>query len=773
MKSPLAKRYKRQLKSDFSKYLVIFLMLVLSISATTGFEAACNSTTTEALNNYEKLNLQDGNFVTKKKLNSSQIKLIEEDDVTVYEEFYQNITVSDYLTMRIYKNRTVVDKTKLFEGRLPEAANEIAIERLSASNNNLEIGDTVNLEGNSYTITGLISLPDYSSLFENNSDMMFNALVFSVAVVSEEGFNLLPSGNTSYCYVYKLNNPITDEVELNDFNEDLRELINDNATLDSFTARADNQAINFVLEDAEGDSASMYIFLYIMIILMAFIFGINIKNTINSESTAIGTLKALGYSDKELLRHYMFMPTLISIISAILGNILGYTVLEDTFKQVYYINYSLAPYVSYFQVDALLKITLVSVVLMFVINYFTLRKTLKLKPLNFLKHNLKKKKKRRAIHLSHKLKFITRFRLRVLLENKSSYLTLFIGIILANLLLFFGLGLTSILENYKIESANNAIAPYQTILNMPVSMQSETRKLNSMIDMMDFANSVETKNETAEKFSYYELTSMEDKGYAQDEIAAYGISDDSAYFNVKLKADDCYISSAYQSKYGTQIGDYLTFGEDLNDKTYTFKVTGVIDNDSSLAIFMTRDTLNDIFDLGNDTFVGYFSDTAIEDIDSEYISQVITADSLAKLSNQLLSSMGGMISIFSYFAIVLFLAVVYLLSKFIIDKNALNISLCKIVGYRNGEVAKLYVVATFIVVIITAFISVPICFGPLVKAFEIIMYEMMQGYLSFNVDKIIAVKMVAMNVITYGVVALLEYRRITKIRMDIVLKNME
>lgn len=48
--------------------------------------------------------------------------------------------------------------------------------------------------------------------------------------------------------------------------------------------------------------------LYIVIVIMAFVFGITISNTIRKEAGVIGTLRASGYTRRELILHYMTLP---------------------------------------------------------------------------------------------------------------------------------------------------------------------------------------------------------------------------------------------------------------------------------------------------------------------------------------------------------------------------------------------------------------------------------------------------------------------------------
>ncbi len=68
--------------------------------------------------------------------------------------------------------------------------------------------------------------------------------------------------------------------------------------------------------------------LYILIAIMAFVFAVTTNNTITKEAAVIGTLRASGYTRGELLRHYLHLPVLVTIVAAIIGNILGYTVFK-------------------------------------------------------------------------------------------------------------------------------------------------------------------------------------------------------------------------------------------------------------------------------------------------------------------------------------------------------------------------------------------------------------------------------------------------------------
>ena len=73
--------------------------------------------------------------------------------------------------------------------------------------------------------------------------------------------------------------------------------------------------------------------------------------------------------------------------------------------------------------------------------------------------------------------------------------------------------------------------------------------------------------------------------------------------------------------------------------------------------------------------------TAITDIDEKYIGSEIDLESLTKVTRQLQISMGSMMYLVDFFAVAIFMVLIYILSKIIIEKNAQSISMAKILGH--------------------------------------------------------------------------------------------
>lgn len=801
MKSPLRKRLPRELKSEIGKYLIVFILMVTTIGFVSGFLVADGSMLIAYNESFEKYNIEDGNLRTAEQIYKTQREEIEKLGIKLYENFYLEESLDNGSTMRIFKNREEVNRVCLMKGELPAKTGEIAIDRMYADNNSLSVGDTLQSGKKTWKITGLVALSDYSCLFQNNNDSMFDSVKFGVSVVTEDEFDSLKQDKLQYNYSWKYDQKPKTEKEEKEVSEDLMEDIGKIVTLEAFVPQYQNQAINFTGDDMGSDKAMIIMLLYIVIVIMAFVFGITISNTIRKEAGVIGTLRASGYTRRELVMHYMTLPVLITLVGALIGNILGYTVFKGVCAGMYYGSYSLPTYVTIWNAEAFLLTTVVPVIIMLVVNYGILRHKLKLSPLKFLRRDLSGRKQKRAIRLSPKIKIFSRFRLRVIFQNMSNYIVLFIGILFANLLLMFGLLLPSVLSHYQLEIQDNMLAKYQYMLQVPVSAVSGN-KFESLVSLLEFYMDSETKNEDAEKFSAYSLNTLPGK-YKSEEVLLYGIEPDSKY--VKINFDDTqdkiesgnteekknegktdkladeikkestgvYISKAYADKFLLHEGDTITLKEKYEKDEYSFKIVGIYDYTAALCVFMPRSDLNDLFDLGDDYYSGYFSDTEITDIKNQYIGSVVNLDALTKISRQLDVSMGSMMGLVNGFAIMIYMVLIYLLSKIIIEKNAQSISMVKILGYTNGEISRLYILSTSVVVVLCLLLSLPIETAVMNVLFREMMLASISGWITLWIDPMIYVQMFGAGIVTYGLVALLEFRRVKKVPMDEALKNVE
>ena len=790
---PIKKRLYRDVKKDGKKYFVLFILMSFMIGIASGVFVANDSMMKTIDNSYQEYSIENGHLEFKEKPTDVLLEAIEK-EVDLTSQFYKDGTETlegnkDYKgSVRVFPVRKEVNLACVMEGRLPKSKDEIAIDRAHASNNAIQIGDVIHVGNQKYKVVGTLASSDYSCLFKNNADLMFDALKFNIAFTTQEGWDTI-NANPKYQYAYTWDKSPKDEsqekkwadrllgkiavlcasggltsneekikeysqsiegmMELSQHSQDQNELID-------FVPRYANQSIQFARNDMGKDQAMMNVLVYIFIAVLAFVFAMTTSNKIREEASIIGTLKAMGYTKAELIRFYMCIPMLVTLISALVGNILGYTVFKDVAVGLYYNSYSLLKYETLLNPKAFIITTLIPVLLMGVINFVVIARLLKLSPMRFLRRDLSRSKSKKAMRLPS-LSFFNRFRLRILFQNIFDYLTLFCGIVFIMVLLGFSIGLPESLDHYKESVPNHLFAQYQTILK----------------ENKDTQGNIITTSIEAEPFSTTNLLTID--GVRENEsITVYGIKEKSQFIQIKetLKENEVVISSAYQDKFGYEVGDSITLKEKYSNTKHTFKIKGVYDYPATLAIFMPNDFYNKTFDLEVGHFDGYLSNEKITDIDSDQIYATITKDEIMALSRQLDHSMGSFADYIAGVCLLMGVLVMYLLTKTIIEKNATSISMVKVLGYENKEINRLYIRLTTLVTIVLAVVSALLGIALLGYLFRLVMYGM-EGWFSLYISVTGILKMIGIVLAAYGIVAYLDMRQIKKIPLSEALKNVE
>nr|WP_302696925.1 FtsX-like permease family protein [uncultured Ruminococcus sp.] len=751
MKNPLNRRLPRELKNEFGKYLVIFLFFIMVISLVSGFLVADTSLHTAYLDAFDKYNIEDGNFAYAEEASDDAIAAIEKDGkVKVYANFYKEEDTDDFeSTFRAFGERNDIDKVCLLDGDMPKADTDVAIDRLYAKNHDLEIGDKFGVAGKALTISGIVALSDYSTLYQNASDMMFDNDKFGVGVMTDAGFAALRENHLHYNYSWSYDTAPEDDAEAKDMAEDLMPILAENGMLTNFLPEYLNQAIIFAGDDMGSDMSMILAFLYIVIVILAFVFSITISNNITREANVIGTLRASGYSRGEMVRHYLIMPMLVLLVAAVVGNVLGYTWLEQIFANQYLASYGLTTYEVLLNPQAFVLTTVIPLILLFLINFVMLTVKMRISPLQFIRRDLSKRKKKKAFRLNTKIPIMRRFQMRVIFQNFPNHVMIFFGVFFANFILMFGMILQPMLVHYQNTITDNVLSAYQYILKTPA----------------------ETETDGAEKFCFGSLDTLPEKRSSEN-VSLYGVKPDSDYVKLHSSGKKVDISTAYAEKYGVEKGDTITLKDPYGSDKYKFEVGGIYDYPSTIAVFMEQDLFRQTFDYDSDYFNAYFSDQKIKDIDDALISTEITVDDLTKTSRQLIRSMGSMMNLFLVFGALMFVLILYLLSKIIIEKNAQSISMVKILGYNNREINRIYLHSTTIVVILCILITIPISSLVMKEVVEVVFFEY-SGWITYYMPAVTYVKVAVSGIICYAIVAFLLNRKVKKIPMSDALKNVE
>ena len=143
-----------------------------------------------------------------------------------------------------------------------------------------------------------------------------------------------------------------------------------------------------------------------------------------------------------------------------------------------------------------------------------------------------------------------------------------------------------------------------------------------------------------------------------------------------------------------------------------------------------------------------------------------------KIAKQLDHSMGSYMVYFQYVCVIIAAIILYLLTKIIIEKNERPISMVKVLGYEDSEIAGLYLVTTGIVVLIASLVSMFIGYETM-KLFWNIMLKTLGGYFAFIMKPEGFVQEFLMVLIAYLLITVFDWLRIKHIPKVLALKNVE
>ena len=836
--TPLAKRLPRELRRNIGKYLGIFLLMCGSIALTSGFLLAAHSIGCLIDDMRDAYAIEDGRVTTSFEATKDQLKAAEDavgdaGGVTLYKNFSIDAIIKKTAgddgtkrTLRTYAHRAKVDIASYCEGKEPKADDEVAIDRVFATNNNLSVGDKVELEGRTYTICGIMTQPDSQALFLNNSDFTVNTITYGVAEVTDAGFAALEDAGGAPAYTYSFT--FTDR---------------DLSTADRIDAEQD-------MVEALTDA------------------------TIEEESAIIGTLLASGYRRREIVLHYLALPAIVGVVAALLGTALGVVFFTEPMRGLYYGSYSLPPFQVYWSWEIFVKCAVVPAAALILITLVGLLRKMGKTPLQFLRHEAGGKSgTKRGLQLPERMGFVSRFRLRIFLRNLGNFATLFVGIAFASLLLLFGLAILPTMTHYADNLETSLVAEHQYTLKAPLELEgtaeereqwSALERLQSVdgallsaaqdaddelddaadaaqaaadaatsapsaeslaaaqdalakvqdkkdalyarlddladalgcdrdeaIDLIDKASKIDTDNDDihpvnttdngagaiaqAEKYAVYQLQYDRGDGNGQETISVYGISPDSRYWKDLNVGDGRVVfGGGLLDKFGWSEGQKVALGDKYEGEHYSLEYAGkdcAWGSKSDMNIYMSIEDFNELFDNDVAYFNGYVSDEKL-DLDARYFAGDTTPDDMRAVGDQFIGMMSKMIGMMVGLAVFIFLLFMYLLTKAVIDHSARSISYMKVFGYRDSEISHLYIRSITLCVVVSLVLSLPVIIGSLTVIFRSMLLAY-NGNIEIYVPAWSMAACVGIGFVTYLVVALLHTRSIKRVSLSEALKVQE
>lgn len=771
MQKVLRKRIWRDFKSNLPRYLALSLLIILAMYLVVSLVGAAETIIRGSENADSRQCVEDGDFSLFVPMKDEEMEDLEADGVTIEPQFYMDYEIDEDHTIRIFANRDEVNRIDLVKGTLAEKGNELVVERQFAEKNDISAGDVITFGGREFTVTGIGTTPDYDNVLKSLGDTGCDCLHFGTGFVAADVYDTLRAEEKSikseeYYYAYRLNGAMTDDElkdrleklkftsgdvedpffqeywdrtmgkkddltngiqELLDGAKELKELKafedgiieytdgtkeaedGSNELLDGIQElkdETDDMIDDIFSEDAQnlmtfvkaGDNARIQAAsgdqeLYrsvgtiagaILLILISYVLSVFVVHSIDQESAVIGALYALGVKRKNLMAHYVTLPTVITFVSGLIGTLLGYSSLGVPIQMQDCYNYYSLPdldviYMPYLFIYGIVVPPVISII----VNSLVIRKRLS-KPVLTMIRNEQKVGNGKDIRLGN-MSFMNLFKIRQMLRESRTGFTVVFGMFVSLLLAMMSLEIYTYCANVNRDYVNDTKYEYMYTYKYPTEEVPE--------------GGYEAYAKTLKKKIY---------GYNFD-ITVMGLTENNPFFDVNLSdsSSKVAISSSIAYKYGLDVGDTLTLKDDEADKIYAFEIASVAQYAPSFMVFMPYDKALELFDEPEDYFNVVFSDHAL-DVETGRLYATTTKTDVKKAAGIFSDIMQGMILTIGGVSVLIFIVVMYLMMKVMIDRSSFNIALIKIFGYRNKEVKKMYLDGNFYIITIGALISIPL-----------------------------------------------------------------
>lgn len=771
MQKVLRKRIWRDFKSNLPRYLALSLLIILAMYLVVSLVGAAETIIRGSENADSRQCVEDGDFSLFVPMKDEEMEDLEADGVTIEPQFYMDYEIDEDHTIRIFANRDEVNRIDLVKGTLAEKKNELVVERQFAEKNDISAGDVITFGGREFTVTGIGTTPDYDNVLKSLGDTGCDCLHFGTGFVAADVYDTLRAEEKSikseeYYYAYRLNGAMTDDElkdrlekleftsgdvedpffqeywdrtmgKKDDLTDGIQELLDgvkelkelkafddgiieytdgtkeaedgSNELLDGIQElkdETDDMIDDIFSEDAQnlmtfvkaGDNARIQAAsgdqeLYrsvgtiagaILLILISYVLSVFVVHSIDQESAVIGALYALGVKRKNLMAHYVTLPTVITFVSGLIGTLLGYSSLGVPIQMQDCYNYYSLPdldviYMPYLFIYGIVVPPVISII----VSSLVIRKRLS-KPVLTMIRNEQKVGNGKDIKLGN-MSFMNLFKIRQMLRESRTGFTVVFGMFVSLLLAMMSLEIYTYCANVNRDYVNDTKYEYMYTYKYPTEEVPE--------------GGYEAYAKTLKKKIY---------GYNFD-ITVMGLTENNPFFDVNLSdsSSKVAISSSIAYKYGLDVGDTLTLKDDEADKIYAFEIASVAQYAPSFMVFMPYDKALELFDEPEDYFNVVFSDHAL-DVETGRLYATTTKTDVKKAAGIFSDIMQGMILTIGGVSVLIFIVVMYLMMKVMIDRSSFNIALIKIFGYRNKEVKKMYLDGNFYIITIGALISIPL-----------------------------------------------------------------
>jgi putative ABC transport system permease protein len=332
-----------------------------------------------------------------------------------------------------------VSKMYLKSGEIYDAQEGIWLDELFANGQNLDIGDTITLNYSGIQIVeeikGLIMHPEYVYFLEDEGEMIPDYGTYGYGFLSSKEFPLHNQLRYSQVIV-----DIDNSHNVTKIKSEIKQALDS----DNLVISDRKQNFSYATFDAEKEQHLTMGIMFPVVFLLIAVLGIvtTMTRMTTNQRIQIGTLKALGFSNKVITRHYISYGFYISLAGALLGGYLGFAYLPLIFRGNMMEAYTLPAWSVHISRNSYIAIV-ANVLVSTLASYFACRSELKDPPAQTLRPASPKKNKPTFVETSslwEQFSFSTKWNFRDIIRNKMRTLMGIVGVVGCTMLLVCAFG---------------------------------------------------------------------------------------------------------------------------------------------------------------------------------------------------------------------------------------------------------------------------------------------------------------------------------------------
>ena len=693
----------RDIKKNLSQFITIFLMVMIGVMAYSGIEAYMDGMKETADKFYSENNLQDLNLIGANFTKDDLENIQKIDNVKDAERKLSvtGITDNDKTLLINFIESNNISQFYIIDGEKFDANQSgVWLDNFYAIENNINVGDTIlvkydNLELKE-KVLGLINVPDHLYDVRDESELYPDRKEFGFAYLS---VNEIPEDYLVFNYM------MVDVDDTKKTNE-VKNVIEDNIENAKAIINIEDTS-SYVTYQGEIDEGKTYVGVFSGLFLFIAMLSVitTMTRVVKNQRTQIGTLKALGFSDRKIIFHYIGYGFWISILASIIGLILGYLFIGNVF---------IGLEMSFFEIPNGHPVInnqcyIVAILVVFVVSlitYITGRKILKENPAETLRNKIPNVKAK-SLNITTKgifknLGFSAKWNLRDIVRNKMRTFMGIAGVVGCCTLIVCALGM--------LDSMNFFVKlQFETLYNFDYKLNIKENISDTDLDALYN----EYGKYTSESLG---IEIKDSKGLRESNNIFVTDADDYVRFvdrknNIIDKPNDDGIFVTYKlaENKGYKLGDEITWHIYGKNTYYTSKIIGFNKDPQNQNVTMTRRYLES---LG----IEYKPDALYTDIDLSNTKEIQNIDTIQNIEN-LKEDMTGMLSMMKTM-LVLIIGVAVLLGGIIIynlgilsyTEKEYQFATLKVLGFKDKKIKSIFIKQNNWIAIFSIILGLPLGF---------------------------------------------------------------